>query len=161
MNKTEFYKTPIDSKTTKTEVVCPNDTNPMGLLKGGRLVEWMDMAAAVCAQIHADKICVTASVSHIDFMRSAKVGDIIFIYAIITRTFKTSMEIQVLADSKDVLQLEQKILGEGFFTFVALDEIGNATDVLAVKPTSADEIMQHENALHRRNKKAYLAINKH
>ena len=71
------------------------------------------------------------------------------------------MEIQVLAYSKDVLQLEQKILGEGFFIFVALDEIGNATDVLAVKPTSADEIMQHENALHRRNKKAYLAINKH
>ena len=104
MKASDSYKVPLDSKTVKTEVVCPNDTNPMGLLKGGRLVEWMDMAAAVCAQIHADKICVTASVNHVDFMQSAKVGDIIIIHAIITRTFKTSMEIKVLAYSQRVMQ---------------------------------------------------------
>ncbi len=156
MKASDSYKVPLDSKTVKTEVVCPNDTNPMGLLKGGRLVEWMDMAAAVCAQIHADKICVTASVNHVDFMQSAKVGDIIIIHAIITRTFKTSMEIKVLAYSQRVMQPKKAILGEAYFTFVALNDDGNATEVLVVKPISDDEITQHKNALHRRNKKGYL-----
>lgn len=52
-------KLPSASVTVKTEVVCPNDTNPMGMLQGGQLVHWMDIAAAVCAQVHAEKICVT------------------------------------------------------------------------------------------------------
>lgn len=40
-------RTPSFSETIKTEVVCPNDTNPMGILQGGVLVQWMDIAAAV------------------------------------------------------------------------------------------------------------------
>lgn len=36
-------KKPSDSETIKTEVVCPNDTNTMGLLKGGSLAESMEM----------------------------------------------------------------------------------------------------------------------
>ena len=51
MKVKRLYSTEV----TKTEVVRPNDTNPMGLLKDGLLVEWMDMAAVVCAQTHAGK----------------------------------------------------------------------------------------------------------
>jgi acyl-CoA hydrolase len=54
-------KTPASLLTIKTEAVCPNDTNPMGILQGVHLVEWMDIAAAVCAQTAAAKICVTAN----------------------------------------------------------------------------------------------------
>ena len=45
MKKLNNYKVPSDSETIKTEVVCPNDTNPMGILQSGHLVEWMDIAA--------------------------------------------------------------------------------------------------------------------
>ena len=90
MKKKESYKNVADSETIKTEVVCPNDANPMGLLQGGRLVEWMDIGAAVCAQTHSGKICVTASINQVDFNAAAKVGDIITIYARITRAFTTS-----------------------------------------------------------------------
>lgn len=151
MKKIIEYKTPSDSKIIKTEVVCPNDTNPMGLLKGGRLVEWMDMAAAVCAQIHSEKICVTVSVNHIDFHLSAKVGDIIFLEATITRTFTTSMEIRVLAFSQNILKHKKILAGEAILTFVALDEEGKTSKVIAMKPISTSEIEQHENALSRRN----------
>ena len=89
-------------------MVCPNDTNPMGLLQGGRLVEWMDIAAAVCAQTHSGKICVTASINHVDFNAAAKIGDIITIHAKITRAFHTSMEIFVKAYARKVL-VEKKI----------------------------------------------------
>ena len=41
-----------DSKTIMTEMVMPNDTNPMGNLMGGNLMKWMDIAAAICAGKH-------------------------------------------------------------------------------------------------------------
>jgi acyl-CoA hydrolase len=40
----------------------------MGILQGGRLVQWMDIAAAVCAQTHAEKICVTAAINQVAFV---------------------------------------------------------------------------------------------
>ena len=103
-------KTPSYSETIKTEVVCPNDTNPMGILQGGRLVQWMDIAAAVSAQTHADGICVTASIDNVKFYHSAKVGDILTIRARVTRAFNTSMEIMVEAFVRDVYHNNPKPL---------------------------------------------------
>ena len=145
-------KTPASSLTIKTEVVCPNDTNPMGLLQGGRLVEWMDIAAAVCAQTHAGKICVTASINHVDFNEAAKVGDIITVNAKITRAFKTSMEIFVQAFARKVLAGKKYLISEAYFTFVALDEYGKASKVIEVKPVTQSEKEQFNAALVRRER---------
>ncbi len=120
--KKKISKTTSFSETIKTEVVCPNDTNPMGILQGGRLVQWMDIAAAVCAQTHADGICVTASIDTVHFFHSAKVGDILTIKAKITRAFNTSMEIMVEASVRDVFGNEPQPLSLAYFTFVAIDK---------------------------------------
>ncbi len=115
-------KTPAYSETIKTEVVCPNDTNPMEILQGGRLVQWMDIAAAVCAQTHADGICVTASIDNVRFYNSAKIGDILTIKARVTRAFSTSMEILVDASVRNPFNHTPKSLAKAYFTFVAIDE---------------------------------------
>jgi acyl-CoA hydrolase len=152
MKETKGHKAPSASETIKTEVVCPNDTNPMGILQGGKLVEWMDIAAAVCAQTHAGKICVTASINHVDFNAAAKVGDIVTICARITRAFNSSMEIFVQSFARKVLQGKKYLISEAFFTFVALDENGNATTVIAVKPvTVAEKERFNAASLRRRN----------
>ena len=143
-------KKPCDSQTIKTEVVCPNDTNPMGILQGGRLVEWMDIAAAICAQTHAGKICVTASVNHIDFIAPANVGDIVKIRAKITRTFNTSMEIRVRASARKVLSGKSYLISEAHFTFVAIDANRKTSRVIAVKPVTASEKKHYNAALSRR-----------
>lgn len=145
-------KTPASSLTIKTEVVCPNDTNPMGLLKGGRLVEWMDIAAAVSAQTHAGKICVTASIHQVNFNETAQVGDIITIKAKITRAFNTSMEIFVESFAKKVLGGKKYLISEAYFTFVALDEYGKTSKVIEVKPVSHLEKEQFKAALIRRER---------
>ena len=146
-------KIPSFSKTIKTEVVCPNDTNPMGLLKGGRLVDWMDIAAAVCAQTHSEKICVTAHIQNIDFNAAAKVGGIIEISATITRTFTSSMEIFVQAFAREVLVNKKYLISEAYFTFVAIDENGKPVKVCPVEPTTEFEIEQFKSALSRKDKK--------
>ena len=85
-------KTSKNSETIMTEIVCPNDTNPMGILQGGRLVQWMDIASAICAQNHAEHICVTASIDSVKFKTPAKVGDIITIKAIINYNITNILE---------------------------------------------------------------------
>ena len=49
-----------DSLVMMTELVLPNDTNVFGNLMGGRLMYWMDIAAALSAQKHANAPVVTA-----------------------------------------------------------------------------------------------------
>lgn len=144
-------KSPRKSETTMTEVVLPNDTNPMGMLQGGRLVQWMDLASAICAQTHADQICVTYSIDSLKFMATARVGDIITIKAKMTRAFRTSMEIFVQAWSKEVLTKRKKLINEAFFTFVAINDKATSIPVPGIKPKTEEELKEYKNAEIRRN----------
>ncbi len=146
------YKKPSESETVKTEVVCPNDTNPIGILKGGRLVEWMDVAAAVCAQMHTEKICVTASINQVDFYVAARAGDIITISASITRSFNKSLEVFVFAFARNILTGKNQLVSQAYFTFVALAKNGKPTKTIPVKPVTLSEKKQYEEALMRKRK---------
>lgn len=139
-------RSPKYSETIMTEVVCPNDTNPMGILQGGRLVQWMDIASAVCAQNHAEQICVTASIDSVKFKSPAKVGDIITIKAKMTRSFKSSMEIFVQAWAKKILSQKAYLINEAYFTFVAIDDNSHPTLVPTIKPTTTLEKEEYINA---------------
>ena len=57
-------KKPSDSKAILTEIVLPNDTNNLNNLMGGRLLHWMDIAAAITAHRHCNRTCVTAAVNN-------------------------------------------------------------------------------------------------
>jgi acyl-CoA hydrolase len=144
-------KTAKKSETILTEIVCPNDTNPMGILQGGRLVQWMDIASAICAQNHAEHICVTASIDSVKFKMPAKIGDIITIKAKITRSFNSSMEIFVQAWAKKILSQKAYLINEAYFTFVALDDNAKPAVVPDIKPNSETEKREFLNALKRKN----------
>lgn len=143
-------KTPSESKTIMTEVVLPNDTNPMGILQGGRIIQWMDIASAIVAQTHSERICVTASVDQVVFRNPAHTGDIVLIKARITRAFRSSMEIYVQAWSRKVTSKDAKLINEAWFTFVALDDEAKATPVPEVKPQTKEEELWYAGALKRR-----------
>lgn len=129
---------------------------PHGYITGGRLVQWMDIAAAVCAQTHAGKICVTASIYNIDFKEAAKIGDIITIFARITRVFTTSMEIFVQAFARKVLAKKNYLISEAYFTFVALNKNGKTSAVIGIKPVSQTEKEQYDAALKRKRQKIHV-----
>ncbi len=141
---------PSLSETVKTEVVCPNDTNPMGILLGGQLVHWMDIAAAVCAQMHSGKICVTASINNVEFNHPAKIGDVLIIKAKITRTFNTSMEIYVQVYKKSLTAATKQLITNAYFIFVVLDSNELSEKIIAVNPISKQEKKQYEEALKRK-----------
>ncbi len=139
-------KCPAQSETIMTEVVCPNDTNPMGILLGGRLVQWMDIACAVSAQNHAERICVTVCIERVLFKAPARVGDIVTIKARPTKAFTSSMEIKVVAFAKKVLSQKEYPVGSAYMTFVALDDNAQPVSVPLIKPKTVLEKREYRDA---------------
>ena len=140
-------RTPAASQIIKTEIICPNDTNPMGLLQGGRLIQWMDITAAACAQTHAGKICVTASINKAIFCKPARVGDVITIQAKVTRVFTTSLEIFVQSFARNVQDANDQLISEAYFTFVSLND---KEPLIPIEPITLSEIEQFNSALGRK-----------
>ena len=92
----------MDSKKAKesmiimTELVLPNDTNIFGNLMGGRLMYWMDIAAALSAQKHSNAPVVTASVDNISFENPIRLGNVVHIEAFVSMHFHSSYPSQAL-----------------------------------------------------------------
>ncbi|MBL0048024.1 MAG: acyl-CoA thioesterase [Bacteroidetes bacterium] len=145
------YKTSVDSEVTMSEVVFPNDTNPMGIVQGGRIIQLMDIACAICAQTHAQKIAVTVSIDKVSFIKPAKLGDILTIKAKIARAFKTSMEIYAAVWAKRLPTMESVLTTEAYFTFVALDEQAKPTQICDFAPSTSEEKRQFKLALKRKS----------
>jgi acyl-CoA hydrolase len=152
--KKKLSKIPSASETDKTEIVCPNDTNPMGILMGGRLVEWMDIAAAVSAQRHARQVCVTASIDKVSFIQPARKGDIITIKARPSISFNSSIVVHVIAFAWNNKTGKKWQICEADFIFVALDENGRPTTVPAVSPVTSKDKINYTTALKNRNHKS-------
>ncbi len=149
-------KTSLDSAVTMSEVVFPNDTNPMGIVQGGRIIQLMDIACAICAQTHAQKIAVTVSIDKVSFIKPAKLGDILTIKAKITRAFKTSMEIYAAVWAKRLPTMASALATEAYFTFVALDEQAKPTQICDFIPCNAEEKRQFKLALKRKSDRTKL-----
>src|SRR6187431_2748552 len=108
---------PVDSLIVMTELVLPNDTNLYGNLMGGRLMYWMDIAAALSAQRHANAPVVTASVDNISFEAPIKLGNVVHIEAKVTRSFNTSMEVHLKVWGEDITNQYKYKSNEAYYTF--------------------------------------------
>jgi len=72
--------------------VKPEDLNPNGSLFGGRILEWIDEEAAIYAAIQLDNnFVVTKFMSEINFISSARKGEIIEIGIEATHFGRTSI----------------------------------------------------------------------
>ena len=91
-----------DTKVIMTELVFPNDTNFHGNLMGGRLMYWMDTAAAMSAGKHCNMPAVTVSVDNISFEAPIKLGNVVHIEAQVSRAFNSSMEIHIMVWGEDL-----------------------------------------------------------
>ncbi|MBM4167093.1 MAG: acyl-CoA thioesterase [Ignavibacteria bacterium] len=146
-------KTVKDSQTEMIELVLPNDTNQLGALLGGKLMHWIDIAAAIAAQRHCGKVCVTASVDEINFHHPIRLGEVVTLRASVNRVFTTSMEVGVQATSENLLTGEKKKSNTAYLTFVALDSNGKPTNVSPIIPETKDEKRRFREALIRRERR--------
>ena len=139
-----------------TELVLPNDTNTFGNLMGGRLMYWMDIAAALSCMKHCAAPVVTASVDNISFENPIRLGNVVHIEAKITRAFNSSMEVHIMVWGEDAMQQYRYKSNEAYFTFVALDPNGRPRKVNGVIPQTEEENNLFEGALRRRQVRLIL-----
>jgi len=105
--------------------VRPEDLNANGTLFGGSLLRWIDEEAAIYAIVQlGNSRAVTKYMSEIDFVSSAKQGDLIEMGLRATHFGRTSLTMR--AEVRNMIT-RQRILAIEKVVFVNLDEQGVPT----------------------------------
>jgi len=141
---------PRDSLVVKTEVVLPSDANNLDTVFGGRVMEWIDIAAAVSAGRHCRTTVVTASMDDLHFLAPIKKGMVVILQAQVNYAGRTSVEVGVEVLSENLLTGERTRCCHAFLTFVALDAKGKPTAAPALLPETAEERRRFREAEERR-----------
>jgi len=121
------------------ELVLPNDANTMGNVLGGRVLHWIDLAAAIVAHRHCRTEAVTASMDEVSFLAPIRVGQIAVVGARMTYVGRTSMEIRVDVQSEDLMSGERRQTSTAYLTFVAVDPKGRPAVVPPLLLETEDE----------------------
>jgi len=143
-------KTPAASRVVMTESVLPGDGNPLGTAFGGRIAQWIDIAAAIACQRHCRRRVVTASMDDLHFVLPIKVGMIVELRAQVNAVFRTSMEAGVRVESENPLTGERAHACTAYLTFVAQDSDGRPIEVPRLELVTDDDRRRSQDAAGRR-----------
>ncbi|HZJ08390.1 MAG TPA: acyl-CoA thioesterase [Trueperaceae bacterium] len=111
------------------DTVFPNHANPLGSLFGGRVLQLMDVNAAVACARFCRKVVVTASTEPIDFRNPIYVGEIIEVKSRVAWTGTTSMIVRCEVHGENPLTGERRLCTVGHMNFVAIGDDGEPTTV--------------------------------
>jgi len=131
------------------QMVLPTDTNRLGNLLGGQLMHWIDIAAAIAASRHTNRVCVTASVDELNFHHPIHQGEVVTLQASVNRVFHTSLEIGVRVTKENLLTGERTFTNTAYLTFVAIED-GKPVLIAPIKPVSKEEKRRYADAARRR-----------
>lgn len=141
------------SRTIKTSMVLPPDTNNYGTMFGGKVMYHIDDIAAISATRHARTSVVTASTDSVDFLNPIRNGQTVSLEAFVTWTHRTSVEVFVKVVAEDMLSGERIVCATSFLTFVSVNIKGQKQMVPEVIPETALEKFLYEGAPERARKR--------
>jgi len=127
-----------DSRTSHVQILTQGTINGYNRLFGGRLMEWIDIVAAVVARRHSGKNVTTALIDTLEFKGSAHPNDTVVLEGYITFVGKTSMEVCVETYVEE-LSGNQSLINTAYVVMVALDENERPTLVPPLKLISDEE----------------------
>lgn len=134
-----------------TELVQPPDTNYHGTVFGGRILQWIDIAAAIAAQRHCrTKNVVTASFDDMHFATPIRLGEVVVLKAAVNYVHRTSMEVGVRLEREDPSTGERVHAGTAYVTYVAIDDAGRPVRVPPIRPTTPEARRRYRDAQTRR-----------
>jgi acyl-CoA hydrolase len=146
-------KAPSDSEVEMTELVLPNDANVLGNVLGGRVMHWIDLAAATAAHRHCNSICVTAAIEGLSFLNPIKIGQLAHLRARVICAGKTSLIVKVVVHAEDMNTGKRKITSEAYLTFVNLGKDGKPQNVPPLLVQSEEEKTDCLNAQRIKNRR--------
>lgn len=136
-------KTVEDSRTEQIQIIMPEHINGYKRLFGGKLMEWIDIVAAVVARRHSHRNVTTVCVDHLHFRAAAHVNSTVVLKGRITYTGKTSMEIMVETFVEE-LSGEQNLINVAYLVMVALGDDDKPIRVPPLAPQTDEERAEFE-----------------
>ncbi len=139
-----------------TELVLPGDTNAHGTIFGGKVMQWIDVAAGIAAMRHSAGGVVTASVDALTFLTPIHLGEIVRLRAQVNYVGKTSMEVGVRVEAENPRAGTSRYTTKAYLTFVAVDSEGKPRAIPPLVLVDDEDRRRHADADARR--KARLAL---
>lgn len=141
-----------DTFTEVTEIIFPEHCNSLGITFGGTILKYMEFAA----QISANRLCRTdiliVSIDSVSFLHPSRQGDILSIKAIVSSTFRHSIEVyctvERISNTGDSI-----VTNDGWITLVSVGENGDPIPVPQIIPQSKLEKERHGFAIERKEKR--------
>lgn len=133
-----------------TELVLPGDANALGTIFGGKIMHWVDIAAAVAAMRHAGSSVVTASIDALHFLGPIRIGEVVVLQAQVNEAFHTSMEVGVRVEAEDPRVPGRRYTTKAYLTFVAINAAGQPIPVPPILPETDEDHRRQRDARARR-----------
>jgi len=122
-------QTEPDGELMLRTLAMPKDVNVNGDIFGGWVLSQMDIAAGIIAGRRARGRVTTVALDAMKFIRPVGVGNVLCVYAEITRVGRTSMAISVEAWVLRSRSSDREKVTEATFTFVAIDDDSRPTPI--------------------------------
>lgn len=139
-----------DSALVTSHLMMPQDANFQGNVFGGAIMKLVDEIAGSVATIHTKRNCVTASIDQMNFFEPVYVGNLLILKASVNYVGKTSMEIGVRIEARDLITDKVTHTGSSYLTFVALDENKRPTIIPDIILETDSDKLRYEAARQRR-----------
>jgi len=124
MDDKRTLKTVNSSRTEQIQILMPEHINGSKRLFGGKLMEWIDVVAAVTARRHCNMDVTTAAVDNLQFKSAAYVNSTVILIGQVTYVGNTSMEVRV--DTYiEMLSGKRILINRAYLVLVALDDGGH------------------------------------
>lgn len=133
------------SRTEQVQILMFNTMNGYMRLFGGRLMEWIDIVAAVVARRHCGCNVTTAAVDSLVFLAPAHANDTILLKGWMTYTGRTSMIVRVDTYRED-LDGTRQLINAATLTLVAIGDDERPVEVPPVIPETEEEKAAYEEA---------------
>lgn len=111
------------SRAEQVHIIMPGECNQNFRLFGGKLMEWVDVVAAVVARRHSACEVTTAAIDRLDFLAPAKLNDIVVLQGRLVYVGHTSMLVCVdtYVEDSECDVVTRKHVNRAYLTMVALD----------------------------------------
>ena len=116
-------------------------------------MHWIDIAGAMAASRHSNRVVATVAVDSLDFRHPVRMGELVTLKAKLTWVGRTSMEVTVNVYSENVKTGEVIKTNKAYMTYVALDDEGKPTPVPPLIPETDEEKEDYIKAEKRRNER--------
>lgn len=138
------------SRVQMTEIVLPGDTNALGTIFGGKVMQWIDIAASVAGMRHSGGNVVTASIDALTFLTPIHLGEIVLLQAQVNYVGTTSMEIGVRVEAENPRTGARRYTTKAYLTFVAIDAEGKPRPIPPLEFESSEDRRRAADAERRR-----------